>query len=63
MKASEDELYEAVMTAGIIGVLMMVDGNEFSGGTHGCQAEVAWRNSYGCRRNGKNDRRNGKTSM
>ena len=41
MKASEDELYEAVMTAGIIGVLMMVDGNEFSGGTHGCQAEVA----------------------
>ena len=41
MKVSEDELYKSLMTAGIIGVLMMVDGNEFSGGTHGCQAEVA----------------------
>ena len=29
------------MAAGIIGVLMMVDGNEFAGGTHGCQAEIA----------------------
>lgn len=41
MKVSEDALYESLMTAGIIGVLMMVDGNEFAGGTHGCQAEVA----------------------
>ena len=29
------------MCAGLIGVLMMVDGNEFAGGTHGCQAEIA----------------------
>ena len=41
MGSSEDELYEALMAAGIIGVLMMVDGNEFAGGTHGCQAEIA----------------------
>jgi len=39
--ATEQELYEAMMCAGIVGVLMMVDGNEFSGGTHGCQVEVA----------------------
>lgn len=41
MNASETDLYNALMTAGIIGVLMMVDGNEFAGGTHGCQAEIA----------------------
>ncbi len=41
MHASDDALYEALMTAGIAGVLMMVDGNEFAGGTHGCQAEIA----------------------
>lgn len=41
MDASDAELYEALMAAGIIGVLMMVDGNEFAGGTHGCQAEIA----------------------
>ncbi|WP_286148918.1 L-serine ammonia-lyase, iron-sulfur-dependent, subunit beta [Neopoerus faecalis] len=41
MDVSEDALYQSLMTAGIIGVLMMVDGNEFSGGAHGCQAEVA----------------------
>lgn len=41
MGASPDALYEALMVAGITGVLMMVDGNEFAGGTHGCQAEVA----------------------
>lgn len=41
LNASPDALYEAMMAAGIIGVLMMVDGNEFAGGTHGCQAEVA----------------------
>lgn len=41
MHASDEALYEALMSAGIIGVLMMVDGNEFAGGTHGCQAEVA----------------------
>lgn len=41
MAATEEQLYEALMTAGIIGVLMMVDGNEFAGGTHGCQAEIA----------------------
>lgn len=41
MEVSEEALYEALMTAGIIGVMMMVDGNEFSGGAHGCQAEVA----------------------
>ena len=36
-----DALYEAMMTAGMIGVLMMVDGNEFNGGMNGCQAEIA----------------------
>lgn len=41
MQASPDALYEAMMSAGMIGVLMMVDGNEFAGGTHGCQAEIA----------------------
>lgn len=41
MNASPDALYEALMCAGMIGVLMMVDGNEFAGGTHGCQAEIA----------------------
>lgn len=41
MQASQEALYEALMTAGMIGVLMMVDGNEFAGGTHGCQAEIA----------------------
>ena len=41
MGSTEDELHEALMAAGIIGVLMMVDGNEFAGGTHGCQAEIA----------------------
>lgn len=41
MNASPDALYEALMCAGLIGVLMMVDGNEFAGGTHGCQAEIA----------------------
>lgn len=41
MNASDEALYEALMSAGIIGVLMMVDGNEFAGGTHGCQAEIA----------------------
>lgn len=41
MGASREALYESMMCAGIIGVLMMVDGNEFAGGTHGCQAEVA----------------------
>lgn len=41
MQVSEEALYESLMTAGIIGVLMMVDGNEFAGGTHGCQAEIA----------------------
>lgn len=41
MKVSDTELYEAMMAAGITGVLMMVDGNEFAGGTHGCQAEIA----------------------
>lgn len=35
-----DRLFEGLMVSGIIGVLMMVDGNEFSGGAHGCQAEV-----------------------
>lgn len=41
MEASSEALYEALMCAGLIGVLMMVDGNEFAGGTHGCQAEIA----------------------
>lgn len=41
MNASDEELYKALMCAGLIGVLMMVDGNEFAGGTHGCQAEIA----------------------
>lgn len=41
MNSTEDDLYEALMAAGIIGVMMMVDGNEFAGGTHGCQAEIA----------------------
>lgn len=41
MNASSDELFDGLMSAGIIGVMMMVDGNEFSGGTHGCQAEIA----------------------
>lgn len=41
MQVSDEALYESLMTAGIIGVLMMVDGNEFAGGTHGCQAEIA----------------------
>ena len=41
MGSSPDELYDALMCAGMIGVVLMVDGNEFAGGTHGCQAEVA----------------------
>ena len=41
LELSDQQLYEAMMCAGVVGVLMMVDGNEFSGGAHGCQAEVA----------------------
>ncbi len=40
MGLDHDRLFEGLMVSGIIGVLMMVDGNEFSGGAHGCQAEV-----------------------
>ncbi len=41
MGIDDDQLYEGLMASGLIGILMMVDGNEFAGGTHGCQAEVA----------------------
>ena len=40
MGLDHDQLFKGLMVSGIIGVLMMVDGNEFSGGAHGCQAEV-----------------------
>lgn len=33
-------LFEALMSSGMIGIFMMVDGNEFCGGAHGCQAEI-----------------------
>lgn len=41
LNLTEEELYRGLMTAGMIGVLMMIDGNEFAGGAHGCQAEIA----------------------
>lgn len=41
MGADDRAIVDGLMAAGIIGVLMMVDGNEFAGGTHGCQAEIA----------------------
>ena len=40
LASTDEEIYEALMCAGMIGVLMMVDGNEFFGGVHGCQSEV-----------------------
>ncbi len=40
INASNEKIYEALMCAGIIGIMMMVGGNEFSGGTHGCQVEI-----------------------
>lgn len=40
MKKTEKELADALLVSGLIGVLMMIEGNNFSGGMTGCQAEI-----------------------
>ena len=40
MEKTERELADALLVSGLIGVLMMIEGNNFSGGMTGCQAEI-----------------------
>ena len=40
MEKTEKELAEALLVSGLIGVIMMIEGNNFSGGMTGCQAEI-----------------------
>lgn len=40
MGKTGQELADALLVAGLVGVLMMVEGNNFSGGMTGCQAEI-----------------------
>lgn len=41
LEERDEALYRGLMAAGLIGVLMSTDGNEFNGGECGCQAEIA----------------------
>ncbi len=40
MDKTEKELADALLCAGLIGVILMIEGNNFSGGMTGCQAEI-----------------------